>query len=62
MQTMIPLAQQGIASPQDIQMVLNKIMEISGAGISPLSLSKSNVQAQQGGMMQQPLPAQPMAQ
>jgi hypothetical protein len=53
LQTMIPLVQQGIAQPQDIQLIMNKIMELSGSGVSPLSLTKSNQQAQQGVMQPQ---------
>lgn len=66
LQQMLPLVQAGIVTNQDVQMVLNKIMELSGAGISPLSLSKSNQQTQQGVAPQQampqsqPLPAQPI--
>lgn len=48
LQTLIPLSQQGVVSPEDIKMFLNKILELSGAGVSPLSLNKANVQSQQG--------------
>lgn len=58
LQTMSQLTQFGVVSPEDIKMVLNKILEMSGAGVSPLSLSKGNTQAQQG-MIQG---AQPMQQ
>lgn len=51
LQQMIPMVQMGIASPEDVKMVLNKITEMSGAGLSPLSLSKGGQQTQQG-MMQ----------
>lgn len=44
LQTLIPLSQTGIVEAKDIQMVLNRIMELSGAGISPISLSKSTAQ------------------
>lgn len=44
LQTMLPLVQQGIATPNDIQVILNKIMETSGAGLSPISLSKMQPQ------------------
>lgn len=61
LQTMIPLAQTGIVSAQDIQMVLNKILEMSGSGVSPISLSKGDAQAQ-APQAQQPTQPQPMGQ
>lgn len=69
LQTFIPMLEVGIVKPQDVQMVINKILEISGAGISPMSLSKANTQAQAPQAMQQqpqqlpqPLQAQPVTQ
>lgn len=53
LQQMLPLVQAGIVTAQDVQLVLNKIMELSGAGISPLSLSKNNTQSQRPQQMQQ---------
>jgi hypothetical protein len=53
LQTMIPLIQTGIASPEDVKMVINKIFELSGAGISPMSLGKTNTQVQQPQQMEQ---------
>lgn len=58
MTSMLPMIQAGIVSPEDVKMVLNRIMEVSGSGLSPMSLSKSNVQAQQG--MAQGQPPQPV--
>jgi len=61
LQQMIPMVQMGIATPEDVKMLLNKIAEISGAGLSPLSLSKGGQQAQQGvqtGRSQQMQPQQ----
>lgn len=46
LQQMLPLAQAGVVTTQDVQMVLNKIMELSGAGVSPISLSKGGNQTQ----------------
>ena len=62
LQTMTPLVQQGLFSPQDIKTVLNRILEMSGSGISPISLSKGGMMTQQMGMgqtqpTQQPSPA-----
>jgi hypothetical protein len=58
LQTMIPMVQMGIVSPENLQTILNKIIEMSGAGISPMSLSKGgmaqNVQGMQGQPTQQP--------
>lgn len=53
LQTMAQFMQFGVVSPEDIKVVMNKILEISGAGISPMSLSKSGMTPQQG-MMQTP--------
>lgn len=47
LQSLIPLLNSGIVSPTDVQTIINKIMELSGAGISPLSLSKTNIQNNQ---------------
>lgn len=54
LQTMTGFMQFGVVSPDDIKMVINKILEISGAGVSPISLSKSNGQQQGVVASQQP--------
>ncbi|MCR4285448.1 MAG: hypothetical protein NUW00_00980, partial [Candidatus Kaiserbacteria bacterium] len=66
LQQMIPMVQMGIATPEDVKLILNRITEVSGVGLSPMSLSKGGQQAQQG-MMQGPTPqsqqqAQPLGQ
>ena len=53
LQTMLPLVQQGIATPNDIQVVLNKIMETPGSGLSPISLSKMQPAMPQGAIQPQ---------
>ncbi len=56
LQTMIPMVQMGIVSPENLQTILNKIIEMSGAGISPMSLSKGGMaQNVQGMQPQQPM-------
>lgn len=62
LQTMAQLVPMGIISPEDIQGVFNKILEMSGAGISPISLNKGGMQAQQGMVQGQPPPQQPQQQ
>ena len=60
LKSMIPLSQSGVVTTEDIKMVLNRILEVSGAGISPMSLSKSNVQPRNQMMQEQPMqPMQP---
>lgn len=49
LQQMLPLVQMGVITAEDIKLVVNKIMELSGAGISPLSLSKDSGQLPQQG-------------
>ena len=52
LQSMVTLVPTGVVAPDDIKTVLNKIMEMSGAGISPLSIGKGGGQAQQQGAVQ----------
>lgn len=61
LQTMIPLVQSGIAKAEDVQLIINKITEISGSGLSPFSLSKPEPKQPQQGMPQMGQP-QPMPQ